>query len=54
MGWGMIAPAKIVAWLVSGISLDAVLFFFKVTLVGRWAGFEDTHYLDGLGYDSHT
>ena len=21
------------------------------TLVGRWAGFEDTHYLDGLGYD---
>ena len=30
------------------------ILFLNVTLVGRWAGIEDTHYLDGLGYDSHS
>ena len=50
----MIVTARIVVWLVSGMSLDAAFFFKKFTLVGRWAGFEDTHYLDGLGYDSHS
>ena len=28
--------------------------FKKIALVGRWAGFEYTYYLDGLGYDSHS
>ena len=50
----MIITARIVVWLVSGISLDTVLFLKNLTLVGRWAGFEDTHYLDGLGYDSQS
>ena len=54
MDWGMIVTAKIVVWLVSGIGQDAVFIFKKITLVGRLAGFEDTHYLDGLGYDSHS
>ena len=50
----MIITARIVVWLVSGISLD-VAFLFKIsTLVGRWAGLKDTHYLDGLGYDCHS
>ena len=53
MDWGMIDTARIVVWLVSGISLDAALFFKHFSLVGKWAGFEDTHYLDGLKYDSH-
>ena len=41
----MIVTARIVVWLVSGISLDTVLFLKKFTLVGSWAGFEDTNYL---------
>ena len=50
----MIVTAKIVVLLVSGIGQDTVFFFLNVTLVGRRAGLKDTHYLDGLGYDSHS
>ena len=49
----MIVTARIVVWLVSGISLDTVLFLKRLTLVGRWAGLKDTKYLDGLRYDSN-
>ena len=50
----MIVTPRIVVWLVSGISLDTVLFLKDLTLVGRWAGLKDTHYLEGLRYDNHS
>ena len=33
--------------------LDYIILLKDSTLVVRWDGFEDTHYLDGLCYDSH-
>ena len=50
----MIVTPRIVVWLVSGISLDAAFLFKNFTLVGRWAGLKDTHYLEGLRYDNHS
>ena len=33
--------------------LDNIILLKDSTLVVRWDGFEDTHYLDGLCSDSH-
>ena len=33
--------------------LDNIILLKDSTLVVRWDGFEDTHYPDGLCYDSH-